>query len=70
MLDLLAADDQPGVEDIRIGVFVHQFLVLLDEPFHAFALLSPPGLSHALEDSFEALDMLFGFAQMVLERLL
>src|SRR5262249_14756766 len=59
--------DQGGVQDGRLGVLVHEFLTLFDQPLDRLALLAPGALVELLEDAVQAFHLSSGLFEVFLE---
>ena len=58
MLDVLRGTDESRIQHVRLGLLGEQILRLLDQPFHADALLAAGALAQLLADSFQPLHLL------------
>jgi hypothetical protein len=68
VLDVLRLGDQTGVQHVRVRLLLEELLRLLDEPFHADALLAARTLVEVGEDLLEPLDLPLGHAEVLTER--
>ena len=67
MFDGLRRREHGSVERVGAFVLLHHFLALIEDALDAIAGLAARRLFHQFENLFEALDLAFGLAMMLLE---